>query len=224
MPKWQGFYSTDQVSRLAGIPKWTLYRWKKMGVISPSVRVVDAAGNVDEGYSYADLAIIKVLHALKLRKLNLRSVVTAFRHLYNRFGVPSEGGWSEAHVYIVGKDVFAQKPDNWETTLATRGGQKGEMRVLGELVEEEGALLVPREFSEYVEINPDVMDGEPVIRDTRVPTSLLATLADEGMSVPELADIYAPITATAITRGIAFERNIEEKYERLAAKARTSAN
>ena len=81
-------------------------------------------------------------------------------------------GAERDHVYVVDKEVFAQKPDNWDTTSATKGGQKGEMRVLGELSEEDGALLVPKEFSDYVEINPNVMDGEPVVKDTRVPTSM----------------------------------------------------
>lgn len=224
MSKWQGFYSTNQVSRLAGIPKRTLYRWKRKRIISPSVRVIDAHGKVDEGYSYADLAIIKVLHALRIRKLNLRSVVIAFRHLYDRFGSPSGEGWANAHVFIVKKDVFAQKPDDWDTTLATKGGQRAEMRVLGDLVEEEGALLVPREFSEYVEINPDVMDGEPVIRDTRVPTFILATLVDQGMAIAELVDLYYPISATAIEHGITFEKNIEETYSKVATKIRTTAD
>ncbi len=117
-----------------------------------------------------------------------------------------------------------QKPDNWETTLATKGGQKAEMRVLGELVEEEGALLVPKQFSEYIEINPDVMDGEPVIKDTRVPTSILATMSAEGMPITELAELYSPISAIAIEKAIEFEENIEEVYSKITPKSRTSVN
>jgi len=157
-----------------------------------------------------------VLHALKLRKLNLRSAVIAFRHLYFRFGIPSGEGWSNAHVYIVNKEVFAQKPDNWDTTLATKGGQRGEMRVLGELAEEEGAFLVPKRFSEYIEINPEVMNGEPVVKDTRVPISILATLSAEGVSVDELAKMYNPISVTSIQNAIEFEKNIEETYSKFS--------
>jgi uncharacterized protein (DUF433 family) len=223
MFKWQGFYSTNQVSRLAGIPKRTLYLWKKRGIISPSVRVVDADGNVNEGYSYADLAIVKVLQALKVHKLNLRSTVIAFRHLYERFGFPTSENWADAHVYVINRHVYAQKPDKWETTLATKGGQKAEMRVLGELVEEEGALLVPKQFSDYVEINPDVMDGEPIIKDTRVPTSMLATLSAEGMIISEITKLYSPVPARAVEYALAFERNIEEKYSQIT-KTRTLVN
>lgn len=223
MFEWQGFYSTRQVSRLAGISRRTLYAWKKRGIIAPSVRIIDAEGNIDEGYSYADLAIIKVLYALKVRKLNLRSAVIAFRHLYERFGAPTSVNWGDAHVYVVNKNVYAQKPDDWDTTLATKAGQKVEMRVLGELIEEEGALLVPKQFSEYIEINPDIMDGEPVIKDTRVPTFLMATLSAEGMPVDEIARLYSPIPRVAIKNAIAFEKNIEEGYSK-ATRARTPVN
>lgn len=224
MAKWQGFYSTEQVSRLAGIPRRILYLWKKNSVITPSVRIIDASGKTEEGYSFADLAIAKVLYALKSKKLNLRSAVIAFRHLYDRFGAPTTEGWADAHVFIVKKEVFAQKPDDWDTTLATKGGQRADVRVLGQLVEEQGALLVPKQFSEYVEINPDVMDGEPVIRETRVPTSILALMSGEGTSIARLAELYAPIPVTTIEKAIEFERSIDESYSRIAPKTRTSAD
>jgi len=208
--KWQGFYSDRQVSRLAHIPLRTLYRWKAKGIINPSVRVIDSEGKSEDGYSYADLAIIKLLRALKVKRLNLRSIVGTLRHLYDRFGAPNSEGWRQAHVYIVGKKVFAQKPDNWDTTLATKHGQKAEMRVLGELFEEEGAVVVPSEFSQYVEINIDVMEGLPVVRDTRVPTYMLEMMSEQGNSIDMLAELYAPIPREAILKAIDFEQSLDK--------------
>lgn len=215
--KWQGFYSAAQVSRLAAVPRRTLNDWKGRGVIRPSVRIIDAKGRAEEGYSYADLAIIKLLRALRVKQLNLRSIVIALRHLYDRFGPLDAQGWQNAHVYVVGKEVFAQKPDDWDTTLATKHGQRAEMRVLGELFEEEAGLVVPRAFSEYVEINLDVMDGQPVIRDTRVPTFMLAAMFEQGTPIDELTVLYSPTPAVAIERAIAFEKSLDELY----AKAQT---
>ena len=74
MGAWQGFYSTAQVSRLAGVPKRTLYHWKARGIITPSIQIVGAGGQRDEGYSYADLAIAKLLRGLRNKQLNLRSI------------------------------------------------------------------------------------------------------------------------------------------------------
>lgn len=222
--KWQGFYSISQVSRLASIPHGTLAQWKLQKVIYPSIRIIDSNGHTVEGYSYADLAIIKLLRALRIRQINLRSAAKALRHLYDRFGAPSGEGWSQAHVYVIDKEVFAQKPDDWDTTLATKHGQRAEMRVLGELFEEEAALLIPKHYSDYVEINPDVMEGQPIIKDTRVPTFILATLFNEGMSVTKIADYYKPIPVGAIERAIEYEKKLDEAAESTVTRARASVN
>ena len=222
--QWQGFYSTRQVSHLARVPLRTLYDWKARGVIAPSVQVIDAKGGLEEGYSYADLAIIKLLRALRVKQLNLRSIVVALRHLYDRFGSPDAPDWANAHVYILGKNVFAQKPDNWNTTLATKYGQRAEMRVLGELFEEEAALLVPKPFSEYVEINLDVMEGQPVIKNTRIPTFMIAIMSEQGTQIDELAELYSPVPVRAIEGALAFEKSLTEALTATTTQTGTASN
>lgn len=217
MRNWQGFYSTTQVSRLAGIPKRTLYAWKTKGIIAPSVQIIGAAGVKEEGYSYADLAIIKLMRGLRDRQLNLRSVAVALRHLFDRFGPPSGPQWQNAHVYLTGKVVDAQKPDNWGVTVATMGGQKRMEVIVGELFEEEAALLVPRSFADYVEIDPNVMEGMPVVRNTRIPTSVLAMMDDQGASLDELEDLYAPTPRDFLRMGVEFERTLDKATATLSA-------
>ena len=210
MVEWQGFYSTTQISRLSGIPRRTLYDWKARGVVSPSVRVIDAGLVIDEGYSYADLAIIKLMRGLRNRQLNLRSVARTLRHLYDRFGPPIGQRWEGTHVFVVNKEVFAVRPDEWDTTVGTLYGQRAEMRVFGELVEEEAAILIPKDFTAYVEINPNVMAGQPVIRNTRILTSTIATLSEEGVSLQELGKLYAPTPEPALEKAIAFEQALDK--------------
>ncbi|GEM_PF-6795859 len=221
MYKWEGFYSASHVSRLTGVPLSTLYIWKKQGIIRPSVRIINAEGKVEDGYTYADLAMIKLLRALRLKQLNLKSIVRTLRHLFERFGLPNSDGWSNVHVYVIGKHVYAQKPDNWDTTVATKYGQKGEMRVLGEVFEEEGAYLVPKSFGSYVEINPYIMGGEPIVKDTRVPTAMLSMLFKEGILIDKLVDLYYPIPASSIEKAIAFEKSLDEAS---VTKIRASVN
>ena len=97
MSEWHGFYSTAQISRLAGIPRRTLYDWRARGIIAPSVQVIGFGGLQEEGYSYADLAIIKLMRGLRNKQLNLRSVARTLRHLHARFGPPTSPGWQRAH-------------------------------------------------------------------------------------------------------------------------------
>ena len=215
MTKWQGFYSTRQVSRLARVPLSTLYNWKERTVILPSVEVVDKHGQVvDEGYSYADLTIIRIMRALREDRLDLTSVGVALRHMYERLGPPS-GGWSDASVYIVGNKIFAEKLDEWQTTSATGFGQRVATRLFGDLFpllreqEEEGSILVPRDYTAYVEIDPNIMGGQPIVRNTRIPTSLFPTLLAKGKSIDDLIRLYYPISRETIEKTVEFEKYLD---------------
>ena len=208
--EWQGFYSTSQVSRLTRIPLRTLYDWKSRGIIKPSIQLMDNDLVALDGYSYADLTIIKILRALREDQIDLSSAGIALRHLWERLGPPSHG-WADAHVYLVGNRIYAEKQDEWETTAATQFGQKVETRLFGDLFhelkeqEEEGSILVPKDFRTFVDINPEVMGGQPVVRGTRVPTSILAILKAKGKSIKELARLYNPIPGVTIEKAIAYE-------------------
>ena len=215
MTEWQGFYSTPQVSRLARVPLSTLYNWKERAVITPSVEVVDKDGYVVEaGYSYADLTIVRIMRALREDRLDLTSVGVALRHMYERLGPPSEG-WSDASVYIVGNKIFAEKSDEWQTTSATGFGQRVATRLFGDLLpmlqeqEEEGSILVPRGYTAYVEIDPSIMGGQPVVRNTRIPTSLFPTLLAKGKSIDDLIRLYYPIPRETIEKTVEFENYLD---------------
>jgi len=212
--EWQGFYTIAQVARLALIPRRTLYDWRQRRIITPSLEIVVGEEVVDYGYSYADLTIIKIMRLLREDRLDLTSVGIALRHLYDRLGPPSRG-WAEAHVYIAGRKIYAELPDEWQTTTATQFGQKVETRLFGEMFsllrdqEEEGAILIPNEYLQHVEINPNVMGGEPVIRGTRVPTSILAMLSKKGRSLDDIATLYRPIARETIAKAIEYERFLD---------------
>jgi len=225
MCEWQGFYPTSQVSRLARIPRSTLYEWRERGIIAPSVTVLNEHDDVvDLGYSYADLTIIKIMRALREDRLDLKSVHIALRHLFERLGPPSQG-WANAHVYIIGNKVYAEKPDEWDVTAATQFGQKAERRLFGEMfeelreLEEPGAILIPKPFRPFVQINPAIMGGEPVVRKTRVPTFILATLRKRGKSLAELAELYRPIAKDVIAKAIEYERFLDSAMAQAGAPA-----
>jgi len=215
MSEWQGFYPTSQVSRLARVPRRTLYEWRRRGIIAPSISLRNEHGDiVDVGYSYADLTIIKIMRALRDDQLDLASVYIALRHLFDRLGPPSRG-WTDAHVYIKNNRVYAEKLDEWDLTAATQFGQKAERRLFGNMfeelreLEEPGAILVPEQFRPYVQISPSVMGGEPVLRNTRIPTSILAVLKKRGKPLTELARAYSPIQKKAIAKAIEYEEFLD---------------
>lgn len=217
MSDWQGFYSTSQVSRLARVPLRTLYEWKQRGIIIPSVEVLNEQDDVvDEGYSYADMTIIKIMRAASGGRLELKSLQATLRHLFERLGDPSQG-WADANVYLVGNRVYAEKPDEWDVTVATQFGQKADRALFGDMfsvlreLEEPGAILIPEEYRPYVQINPDVMGGEPVVKHTRVPTAVLAMLRKKGKTLAELARLYQTIPRKLIEQAIQYEAFLDSR-------------
>ncbi len=211
MEGWQGFYSTSQVSRLARIPLSTLHAWKKKNILKPSVRIFSGDQLVDEGYSYADLTILRLCRAIRDKRLDMRSVCIALRHMIDRFGEPSDG-WSDVHVYIANNHVYAEESDEWDVTTADVGGQRIETRLFDDVfdilrqMDEEGNILLPKGFSQCISIQPDVMSGAPVIRNTRIPTASVAIKFKKGTSLDRLTELYHPISRECIESAIEYEK------------------
>ena len=55
-----------------------------------------------------------------------------------------------------------------------------------------------------IEIDPDVMQGKPVVRGTRVPVELLLRKLAEGASFDDLLDAYPRLTADDIRACLAY--------------------
>ena len=59
-------------------------------------------------------------------------------------------------------------------------------------------------MTERIEINPDVMQGKPVIRNTRIPVELLLRKLAEGATVEQLLDGYPRLTPDDIRACLAY--------------------
>jgi uncharacterized protein (DUF433 family) len=213
--EWHGFYTLPQIHRLTGVPLTTLYEWQRRRIISPSVEIVENDA-LERGYSYADLTIVRMLRALRDSHLDFRSAAIALNHLYHRLGPPSSG-WGDALVYFDGKRIYAEKPDSWNITVATQYGQKIADVLFGEYFaalragESDASIIVPKQFWGFVQIDPEVMGGEPVVAGTRVPTGLLGSLFEKGKSIKELQLLYRPLTRTQVAKAIEYEKHLDEQ-------------
>ena len=59
-----------------------------------------------------------------------------------------------------------------------------------------------------IEINPNVMLGKPVIRDTRIPVELLIRKLSEGATEDELLNAYPRLTNDDIKAALAYAADI----------------
>lgn len=55
-----------------------------------------------------------------------------------------------------------------------------------------------------IEINPEIMQGKPVIRNTRIPVELLLRKLAEGATIEQLLDAYPRLTADDIRASLAY--------------------
>ena len=213
--EWQGFYSTSQVSRLSRIPISTIYEWRRRGIIRPSLELIEGGLIADEGYSYSDLTLVRIIKALRDKHLDFDSAAIALRHLYERLG-PPDRGWANEKVYVIGNRIYIDRPDEWEITDATAMGQRLMEMCFGDLFEElregdeEASIIVPPQFRKYVQVKPEVMGGEPVIRDTRIPTATIATLL-VNHDINELKKLYRRIPPEKIEKAIEYERYLDRQ-------------
>ncbi len=60
-----------------------------------------------------------------------------------------------------------------------------------------------------IEINPDVMQGKPVIRNTRVPVELLLRKLAEGTTIEQLLDAYPRLTADDVCACLAYAKSVQ---------------
>ena len=59
-------------------------------------------------------------------------------------------------------------------------------------------------IADRIEINPGVMLGKPVIRDTRIPVELIIRKLSEGATEADLLDAYPRLTRADIRAALAY--------------------
>jgi uncharacterized protein (DUF433 family) len=211
-PRSQGFYSVGLASRLTGIPSRTLRDWHLRGVVQRDLAITDSDGRYVQGYSYYRLTLLKIVRAVRDGRYDLETAANALDYLYRRFGMPEN--WPDKRVHVWESKIFADGSDEWGVTEATLQGQSVETRLMGDLFEElradEGAsILVPTQFRAFVTIHPDVMGGQPVVRGTRVPTSVLAALVSQHHTVPQITRMYPFIGRETVTKALEYEQFLD---------------
>ena len=205
-PPWDGCYPTATAARLTGAPPSAFYALQRRGIIRRDAKAYNVFEFSDRpsriGYGLTDLMLVKLLRGRRNQRLNPETLAQALRQLFQEHGGVNNPAWQQAPLYVQGRQVYAQKP------AADAAGGGGRLRTLParELFDPEALHLVPTPFRDYVEINPAVRGGEPVLRHRLcVMTSLLAAIHGRGKSCAEIAESYAPIPQKTIEKAIEYE-------------------
>lgn len=193
-PQALGFYTPSEASRIAQVPEWTVNYWRKNGIIIPSVKWTDEMNKEHIGHTFETVVFLRLIRLLRDKGVSLVESVKAVKRLRDRFGVPSKE-WADAKVFVDVSDVIAYSDkDTWGSTNVTKGHQKIAEFILGsefvKLRDRADALLIPEQFLPYVEIDPVIRNGLPIILDTSIQTSLIHKLRQLKHTYADIQDMY----------------------------------
>ena len=209
----KGFYTTTEAARLARVPDSTVRYWDQKGYVVSNWEYVDEDGRTQYGYDFEALLLLRLLKLLRDNHIGMFRAIHVLRHCVDRFGAPGRS-WNDIAVFAFdGGHVFAYRADEWQTTAATRRGQRAADELFGKdfqnLRQGADALLIPNEFWGFVEINPDVLDGSPVVRETRIRTAVLYAMSNLGRTTQDIVlNVYPFLTHLQVDKAVDFERSL----------------
>lgn len=211
-----GFYASSEASRIALVPRWTLDNWKHNGIIIPTVKWVDESNKEHLGHTFETVVFIRLLRLLREKNISLYKAVKAVQQLKKRFGTPGKR-WASAKIFADREDVYVYEDkdrDTWGVTVATRYNQKIAEFIFGEefirLKERADALLIPSQFMDFVEIDPSIQNGLPIVLDTSILTRIIHDLSSQGYKYTDIHRMYPFIQDNKIIGAEGYETYLDK--------------
>ena len=208
----RGRYPADRASQLSGVPRSTLYDWRREAIYVP-----DFDGASPLAWSYRDLVYLRLL--AWLRQLGMPRPRASERVAVVRVLV-AEGAEirsirTDGRTLVLDDDGAVQLGDQ---NLLPFDDFLGLLRTfdlldpIDELRRRGGHrvwapdLVTP---SEHTFISPWVLAGDPCVHRTRIPTAAIHALRiDRGLSTADIVDLYPGLAPEAADDAYRLERRL----------------
>lgn len=194
----EGVYSLPEAARIIGragpgVTPRQLQYWLKSGL-------TEATGRTQYGYalSFADLVSLEIVRRFRVRDVSLQRVRKLEVRLRDKFPT-LERPFAHRVFFTDGARIWiSENPDDPEGLLDEVVGEHAGHRVWGAAIESfareirfdpESKAAVAWDLNPWVEINPAVQFGAPVVAGTRVPARTVVANLEAG-SPAEVADWY----------------------------------
>ncbi|MFC1967133.1 hypothetical protein ACFLV2_00595 [Chloroflexota bacterium] len=190
-----GFYTPAEASRIAQVPIWTVNSWRRNGIVVPSVEWIDETNKTHIGHTFETVVFLRLIRLLRDKgKISLLQSVKAVKELRTRLGTPGRR-WADAKIFVLNKEVIvADESDGYGSTIVTRGHQTIAEFFFGEefkrLKERADALLIPEKYMNYIEIDPSIQNGLPIVSNSSVLSILIHKLYVQGYEYRDIHDMY----------------------------------
>ncbi|MHB1416440.1 MAG: DUF433 domain-containing protein [Chloroflexota bacterium] len=196
-----GFYSPRMAARVARVRYQSFQAWAKANLLHAKKIVIgDRSENI---YTFRDLLLIRLIVRLRAAGARPKAIKVALETI----ALMSDGdrdAWMRATMVVNAGVVVAFLPDKpeWNPIAASRGPQKLAAVFFPELIQQLRDELVPPDRFPYVEINPNILGGAPVIRGTRISTQAIISVRESGVDPREA---YPDLTEEQIENAEAYE-------------------
>lgn len=208
----RGRYLSERAAQLSGVPRSTVYDWRRENVYIP-----DFEGASPAAWSYRDLVFLRLL--AWLRQLGMPRPIAA-------------SAVAEVKLMVAkGIEIRRIAADRRTLVLddddSTRVGRQNLLPFdnlislfrsfdLLEPIEElrhngQSRLWAPDLVSpsEHTFISPWILAGDPCVQETRIPTMAIHTLRNErGLSTVEIIELYPGLTTNAADDAYRLERRL----------------
>jgi len=202
-----GFFSAEQVCHLARISETQLRYWHQTKVFRPR-RLADPLGPFRQAYSFRDIVGLRTISILRNdHNVALKDI----REIEKRLKETPNADWSNVTFYI-GEDgrIYFKDPKTRAALSVKPVGQTSlfRMRTVIESVEKQLKLMNRRTKLQIgkVDRNRYIMRNAPVIAGTRIPTSAILDLYQNGFSPAQIVTEYPRLTEHDVEAAIQFEQ------------------
>lgn len=197
-----GLYSPRVAARVARIRPQSFQAWAKANLIQP----LRAAKGEERGgavYTYKDLLLIRLIVRLRAEGVRPRNIKIALDTIASVSG-GNRDAWMRARLLVTSGLVVVVFPDTveWSPMAASEGPQKMAEVFFPELIEQLKEELVPPIQFPFVEVDPQVLGGAPVVKGTRVSTRAVVSIEDSGQDPLEA---YPDLTKEQVANAKAYE-------------------
>lgn len=199
-------FTTDQVSRLAGISRRRLRYWEETGTFQPEYVQTRASGPYRRIYSFEDLVNLRAIARLRVQfDVELGELRRVTTYLQNHPDTP----WSELAVRVYDTHLVFRDPATGEWMTASPLGQLV-FELAFEDVRNESEVdarrLMERSPEQYGRIvrSRNIMSNRWVFEGTRIPVDVVTAFLERGYTRTEILAEYPTLVHEDLDAALAF--------------------
>lgn len=199
-----GHYSAGEVARLAGVSPQRVGSWARYGIVPRVSRKPSI-------YSYADAGEAVIVRYLIEHGVKPKKIGEMVERLRDRFGA-----WPLARAPLEheGGLVVMREGDKVLVDVVDRPEQQVEEGTFLSLTEvrealERGGWVALNTPRQHIQVDPDRLSGRPTIRDRRLPTAMVAELAERPEGRDALHTEFG-LSDEEIEEAVGYEADVEE--------------